>query len=333
MTISSPFAADVETRTGPEIPPPPAATSPSRARSGKHLALVSFAAVGIFWGTSGPLIRYTSRYIEPLWMVTLRFAIAGALLYAILALLGRRPPLAGLLSVWPSALSLAISNLLVTIGFSRVESGSGTLLLATTAVSFAVVDRLWPGAKSRAGGQVWSGLLLGLLGVAVLVLGENKNPNTHWSGFVLLAISSLTWALGSVAQSRRPSGMDPLQSSAWQMLIAAASVLVVAVTFGRPFPHDVRLEGWLGLMAIILTGSLIGFVGFVHMIRHIPAYVAGSYTYVNAVVAALTGSLWLGEHLGARFYVAALLVLSGVALIQLNERHLAKQSARLMTRT
>jgi drug/metabolite transporter (DMT)-like permease len=300
-----PAAPHVAVRTRQEIP---------------RLAMLSYVAVCVFWGTSGPAIRYSTRYFAPLWMVVLRFAIAGGLLLFGLSLTRGPVRTRGLRRIVPSGLALAASNILVTLGFQRVESGSGTLLLATTAVSFAVTDRLWPGSKSKPNSAVWAGLLLGLLGVAVLVLGHRTTHDSHWSGYIMLAISAWTWALGSVYQSRRPSAFDPLQSSAWQMLIAAGVVLPAAILTKQPFPSSVPLEGWLGIAFLIVTASLIGFVGFVHMLRHVPAYVAGSYTYVNAVVAALTGWLWLGEHLDVRFYVAAALVLSGVALIQLRER-------------
>lgn len=253
-------------------------------------------------------------------MVVLRFASAGALLFFGLMLAGKRPPLSGIKRVFPSALALAASNVLVTFGFSRVESGSGTLLLATTAVSFAVVDIMWPGGKTKPSARVWSGLLLGLGGVAVLVFGKGHNEQSHWSGYVMLAISAWSWALGSVAQARYPARLDPLQSSAWQMLLAATFVLPLALASREPFPTAVDSRGIASLAFLIVTASIIAFVGFVHMIRHMPPYVAGTYTYVNALVAALTGWLWLGERLDSRFFLAALLVLSSVALIQFGER-------------
>jgi drug/metabolite transporter (DMT)-like permease len=293
---------------------------PPNAPNSHHWAILSYVAVCIFWGTSSPAIRFTTWFIAPLWIVVIRFALAGGLLWFALALAGKRPPLAGVLRVLPSGVALSVSNVLVTLGFHRVESGSGTLLLATTAVTFAVVDILWPGGSTKPSSRVWFGLLLGLSGVAVLVFGKGHNPNSHWSGYIMLAASAWAWALASVAQARRPSGLDPLQSSAWQMLIAATCVLPIALLLREPFPTNVDPRGIYGLAFLIVTASLIGFVGFVHMIRHMPPYIAGTYTYVNALVAALTGWLWLGEHLDTRFFIAAALVLSSVALIQLRDR-------------
>jgi drug/metabolite transporter (DMT)-like permease len=262
------------------------------------------------------LLRYTVRYVEPLGLVVLRFSIAGALMWSYLWLNGRRPPLAGLSKIVPSGVALAATNVLCTLGFARVAAGTGTLLLATTAVAFAVVDICWPGGTSRPTPSVWFGLLLGVLGVGVLVISPRSLGSGEWQGYVMLELSAWTWAIGGVAQARNPSGQDPLQSSAWQMLIAATVVCPIAAIRGNLALGAIPAQGWLGIMTLIVTASIVAFVAFVVMIRQLPAYVAGSYTFINAIVAALVGVVWLGEQLSARFYLAALLVMGGVALIQ-----------------
>lgn len=290
--------------------------SPAPLARPTSIGWLAFAAVCVFWGTSGPLLRYTVRYVEPLGLVVLRFFIAGALMWSYLWLNGRRPPLVGLSRILPSGVALAATNVLCTLGFARVEAGTGTLLLATTAVAFAVVDSCWPGGTSRPTRSVWLGLLLGLFGVGVLVISPRSLGGGEWQGYLLLELSAWTWALGGVAQARNPSGQDPLQSSAWQMLIAAALVCPMAAMRGGLPLGAIPIQGWFGILALVVTASIIAFVAFVVMIRQLPAYVAGSYTFVNAIVAALVGVVWLGEQLSARFYLAALLVLGGVALIQ-----------------
>lgn len=295
-------------------------TSHPRAPRPSGLGWLAFAAVCLFWGTSSPLIRYTVRYVEPLALVMLRFAIAGVLLWSFLWLLGRRPPLRGLSKILPSGVALAFTNVLVTLGFQRVEAGTGTLLLATTAVAFAVVDIAWPGGTSKPSVSVWLGLSLGLLGVGVLAISPQSVGTGQWQGYVMLELSAWSWALGGIAQARHPSGQDPLQSSAWQMLIAASLIFPIAVLGGNLRLGSIAAEGWFGILSLVVTASLIAFVAFVVMLRQLPAYVAGSYTFVNAIVAAGLGVVWLGERLSARFYVAALLVLGGVALIQRRSR-------------
>ncbi|HEY5959128.1 MAG TPA: EamA family transporter [Polyangiaceae bacterium] len=293
----------------------------STARRTGLCGWLAFAAVCFFWGTSGPLIRFTVRSVAPGMLVTLRFAIAGVILYCGLWMLGRRPRLAELRQALPFGLVLAITNVLITLGFQRVEASVGSLLLGTTALTFAVVDVCWPGHAMRPSLAVWIGLVAGLLGVATLSLEPHLFEGSKWQGMLMLEVSAWTWAVGGVAQARiaqRADGdhADALTSAAWQMLIAGALVSPWLWFDGFAAVARITLAGWLGIAGLIVTASLIGFVSFIYMMQTLPAYIAGAYTYVNALVAAILSVLWLHERLSARFYVATLLVLGGIALIQ-----------------
>jgi drug/metabolite transporter (DMT)-like permease len=159
-------------------------------------------------------------------------------------------------------------------------------------------------------------LVLGLLGVAVLVFDPNAFDGKAWLGYLLLAVSAWTWAANGVAQARHPSGLDPLQSSAWQMLVAGVLVGPIAAFVGGSQLRSIPVEVWLAVAVLTVTASIVAFVSFIYMVHRLPVYVVGSYTYVNTIVAALTSVLWLGERLSPRFWVAAMLVLLGVVLIQ-----------------
>lgn len=310
--MSSPEAASFD-GSEPETPPPGRIGS---ASTNRRIAWISFVAVSVFWGTSSPLLRFAVRYVPALSLVVLRFFLAGSLLWIALWSFGRTPPLRGLRKTLPSIVLLALTNVLVTFGFREVEAGPGALLLASTAVSFAVVDVCWPGSKSKPTLAVWGGLLLGLCGVAVLVATPSAFRTGTWRGYLYLALSTWTWALAGVGQSRHPTGMDPLQSSAWQMLGAAVLVGPIAAAVEGVPSTSIPLAGWLSVIGLVLTASLISFVGFVYMIRELPVYVAGSYTYLNALFAAATSVWWLGERLSTRYYVSAAMVLGGVAWLQ-----------------
>lgn len=282
----------------------------------RRMAWLAFVAVSLFWGTSSPLLRYAVGHVPALSLVVLRFSLAGAILWFTLWAFGRPPPLWGLKRTLPGTVLLAATNVLVTFGFRDVEAGPGALLLASTAVSFALVDVCWPGGDSKPSLAVWAGLLLGLCGVAVLVVSPDAFHTSGWRGYLLLALSTWTWAFAGVTQARHPTGMDPLQSSAWQMLGAAMLVGPVAIGVEGLPAATLPLEAWLAVLGLVVTASLISFVGFFYMMRELPVYVAGSYTYLNALVAATVSVLWLGERLSSRYYVSAALVLGGVALIQ-----------------
>ena len=287
-------------------------------RKTRALPWLAFAAVCFFWGTTAPAIRVAVRYFPPLLLSGVRFAIAGALLLGVLASLGKVPE-HWLLAVWrsvPGGLSLALANALTCWGFVTVQSGQGALLLATTALWMTLVDHLWPSNSRTTPRAVWLGLLIGLAGVGLLVDAPILSLGASVGTSVLL-LSSFTWALGSVWQSRHPSHLPPLLESALQMLVASFCLLPVAYVTGEKWSRAIPATGWLAFVFLVLTGSLIGFVSFVYILRNLSPKVVGLYTYVNPIVATWAGWWWLAESPRPRFWIASAVILGSVAWVRL----------------
>ena len=281
---------------------------------------MAFAAVCLFWGTTAPAIRVAVHFFPPLVLSGVRFAMAGSALLAVLVAIGKGP------ENWresfrrsiPGGLSLAVANALTCWGFVSVQSGQGAVLLATTALWMTLIDSLWrhsPRATSR---TVWFGTVLGLGGVALLV----DAPSGLWgitAGTCVLLVSSLSWAYGSVWQSRHPTHLPPVLESSIQMLIASALLLPAAYALGERWNPEIPRTAWLAFIFLVLTGSLIGFVSFVYILRNLSPRVVGLYTYVNPVVATWAGWWWLDERVKPRFWVASAIILGSVALVRLSD--------------
>ena len=286
----------------------------------KALPWIAFAAVCFFWGTTAPAIRVAVRYFPPLVLSGVRFAIAGSGLLAVLVVAGKGPNhwrVAFRRSV-PGGLALAFANALTCWGFVTVQSGQGALLLATTALWMTLIDSFWRGNPQTTSKLVWLGTILGLLGVALLVEAKATLLGVTTGSSVLL-ISSLGWAYGSVWQSKHPSHLPPVLEAALQMLIASAVLLPAAYAVGERWNSNVTETGWLAFYFLIITGSLIGFVSFVFILRNLSPKIVGLYTYVNPLVATWAGWWWLGERVRPRFWLASAAILGSVALVRLGD--------------
>jgi len=286
----------------------------------RALPWVAFGAVCIFWGTTAPAIRVAVRYFPPLVLSGVRFAIAGSVLLASLAAMGKGPEnwRVALRRSIPGGISLALANALTCWGLVSVQSGQGAVLLATTALWMTLIDSLWRGNPTGAPSKlVWLGTALGLGGVALLVDAPSGLFGVS-TGTCVLLVSSLGWAYGSVWQSRHPSHLPPVLESSLQMLIAAIVLLPVAALIGERWNPHISSTGWLAFGFLILTGSLIGFVSFVYILRNLPPRIVGLYTYVNPVVATWAGWWWLDERAKPRFWLASGMILGSVALVRLS---------------
>jgi drug/metabolite transporter (DMT)-like permease len=112
------------------------------------------------------------------------------------------------------------------------------------------------------------------------------------------------------------------------MLIASAAITPIAFLIGERWRTPLPASAWGSFTFLVITGSLIGFVSFVYILRNLPPKVVGLYTYVNPVVATWAGWWWLDEEVHPRLWLASVLVLGSVAMVRLAESRQARQHGR-----
>jgi drug/metabolite transporter (DMT)-like permease len=275
---------------------------------------LALLTVYLVWGSTYLGIAVTVRSLPPFLMLAARFLVAGAVLLAWTWLRGG-------CGRWPSrrewraaflvgAALLCIGNGTVAWAEERgVATGTAALIIASVPLWLSLLDRLLYGRQLGAGTA--AGIVIGLAGVALLVAPAGSSD---WLAELSLLAGAGFWALGSLSSRRAPSP-SPLAGAAMQMLAGGALLAVLAVVAGEA--GELRLdalssESLLGLLYLIVVGSLVGFSAYSWLLRAAPTSLVGTYAYVNPVVAMLLGSLLLGERLSWRVLVGGGVILAGV---------------------
>jgi drug/metabolite transporter (DMT)-like permease len=285
--------------------------------------LAAFAAVYVIWGSTYLAIRFAVETMPPLLMAGARFTIAGLilLLWSRLVQRAERPSRSdwrtGLVS---GALLLVGGNGAVVWAETRVPSGIAALLVAVVPLWMVLLDWWRPGGR-RPGAPVFAGLALGLVGLGLLVgpdalHGDGGAVDTI--GAVVLIAGSLSWAIGSMFTRQAPPATTSINGSGTQMF-AGGLCLLIAGTFGGELARldlaHVAERSVLGLLYLVVFGSLIGFTAYLYLLSHTTAAKAATYAYVNPVVAVLLGWAFAHEPLTMRTVLAAAVILAGVAII------------------
>jgi len=102
------------------------------------------------------------------------------------------------------------------------------------------------------------------------------------------------------------------------MLAAGLVLTVFAAAKGEVGQVDVgaiSLESWLGLVYLIIAGSLVAFTAYMWLLGNAPTSLVSTYAYVNPVVAVLLGTVFLGEPLGWRTLLGGGIIVASVAMI------------------
>lgn len=300
--------------------------SQSHAPRGQLIA--AFAAVYLVWGSTYLAIRVAVETIPPFFMAATRFAVSGALLYGFLWFTKKIRPTA---KQWRDNAIVGLflmlgGNGLVCWAEQSVPSGIATLLVS--AGPFAVVLLDWaihaadPTKKrgARPTLPLWIGLALGFAGLALLVgpdVAHGAGGLTLLNVGALLAATWL-WSAGSLYGRYASEPAEPFTASAIQMVTGSGWLFLASLLAGEPSrltaaaftPHAVTAWAYL-----TLVGSLVGFTAFVWLMKHSTPAKVYTYTYVNPIVAVFLGWLILHEKVDSRIFLAAAVIIVGVATI------------------
>ncbi|MEQ4721984.1 EamA family transporter [Nonomuraea sp. B19D2] len=286
----------------------------------------ALAIVYVVWGSTYLGIAIAIESIPPMLHGAMRFITAAALLAGFL--LVRSGPSAFRMSrrqflgaAFVGVLLLTLGNGMVAVAEQYISTGLAALLVASVPLwlvvfRFAVRDR--PKALTIAG------VLVGLGGVAALSLTGAEGGSGV--GIVVVLLASVSWSVGSFLSSRIEMPADPLATSAVEMVVGGAGLLVLGTGLGERLDLSaVTTRSWLALAYLVLVGSLIGFTAFSWLLGNAPISLVSTYAYVNPAVAVALGALVLHEPITTQVLVGGVIILVGVALVISTERKRPKR--------
>jgi drug/metabolite transporter (DMT)-like permease len=288
------------------VNPPVANAGASRAK----VALALFA-VYVLWGSTYYGIVVALRAYPPFLLTAIRMLIAGGLMYSVLRLRGAPAPTR---AQWPRIFVLSIfmtvlSNALVNLAEVSVSSG-------VVAIGVAAMP-LWAGLFSALRGHhpsrgEWLGLVVGFAGVVWLNLGSEVRMS--WMGAVALLVAPVAWAFGSI-WSRGKDLPEPFMSSATQMLCGSVMAAAVGLALGERIHGIPPLMPTLGMLYLVVAGSILGFTAYIWLLHHVRPALATSYAYVNPPLAMIVGAMLGGERFDQHAIGAMVVILAGVLII------------------
>jgi len=279
--------------------------------------LLHLCVVYLVWSSTYLAIRVAVRPgagFEPFSLAALRCLAAMPILFTWAKLRGHRILPTG--SEWwvlavSGVLLWAGGNACVVLAEHRIDSALAALVVSSTPIWVALLETLlekrWPSPL------LFVSLGTGFLGTAVIAYPRlASGVRADLFSVVALLVGALTWASGSLLQRRRPVGLKPSASAAWQLLFGGLAVTIAALIHGESLPHPTS-TAWLGFGFLLIFGSLLSFTSFIQALALLPTRLVFTYAYVNPVLAALLGFVILDERLSGHTLLGATLVLLGVA--------------------
>src|ERR1700674_2003231 len=251
--------------------------------------LAARAAPAIFvvlWSTGFIATKYVLHSAEPLTYLTIRMAVVVAIMVVIVAV--ARPQ-------WPDRSGIAhsvVAGLLVhgfylggtavAIAYS-IPAGLSALIPGLQPILTSTLANRWLG--ERVTPLQWTGLLLGLAGVVLILHGRPMSGDAGW-GWLASGVSLVSITLGTLYQRRYCGQIDWRTGNLVQYVAVTVFFAVGAWLFETNVVHWTE-EFVLSLvwMAVVLS---IGSIGLLYwLIRRSAAIWGGSLFYLVPAVTAV----------------------------------------------
>ena len=275
-----------------------------------------YAALVLVWSSTWVAIKIGLEDLPPFFGAGIRFALAGALLVAVAAVMGRNLRtdlrLAAILALLPFAGTYG----LVYWGEQYLPSGLVAVLFGVMPLYSALIA-----AAALADEPLRPRLLAGIavaLGGLALAFGESLElGDSRWAlaAAIACALSPLAAAVGNVAIKRRGGGLDAVTLNGWAMLGGGAALLAASA------PSESWDVTWtaeaIGSIAYLAgAGSAFAFVALTLLLRELPAVTMSYITLLLPFGALSFGAVIYDEPITAAALGGAALVAAGLGIAQ-----------------
>lgn len=299
------------------------------------LPWMAFAAISLIWGSTWLAHKWALADFTPVGLLTVRFLMASVACFALGRL--RRESWPDRAQIKPILLAGLIltgfANVATAWSLIHIPSGVGAVLQAPIPVWMALLS-LRTDPLSKTG---WLAAFLGLVGVALVSIPESSGKAVSILPSLVCILSAASWSWASLYQRKYVSSGGLLTNASLQMLQGGLLGLLL-LSFGFPATthgsmSSVSPAAWYAVAYLVVFGSCIAFAAYLYLTQVWHPARAGSFSYLNPVVAVGLGAWIGGEQLSWRIVIGLAVILLAVAVLQYATIRVARRDAKRLLDT
>lgn len=293
-------------------------------KGGRGAAYAVALLVTALWSSSFVLIKRGLADIPPLYFATLRYALAFAILLAVMAATrrSRKEPLPAGRRRWVLLTAAGLAGYTVAQGFQYVGLYYLPAVTTSLVLNFTPFFVILLGASFL--DERVSVAQVGALGVAVLgavvYFSEKASGGGDWFGVLVVVSSGVGWAVyvAVVRMVQKSGGMGSLSLTTITMGAGVGGMAALTAATREYAPLSAAGVETVVFLAVVNTA--FAFLAWNWTLKAIPAYELTVLQDLMLVEIAAFSLVFLGEVITPVMYAGIALVLAGVVLVQLKGR-------------
>jgi drug/metabolite transporter (DMT)-like permease len=282
---------------------------------------VAFIALALIWGVSFLFIKVGVQDMSPTALVLVRSVSGTVALAAIMLAMRRR--------LWSedwrqrlipfvviAFLNALIPWVAIAWGEEHISSGLASILNATATLWTAILI-FWVIPSERPSPVNYAGVLIGITGVAILVLPDLTSHGVTFSFLGVMAClgAALSYGMAAIYARRKLRGMNVYEQSLGQLVATS----LIAIPFAAPSVPHIHLA-FVSMGAVIALGAVqtgIAYLLYYYTMNTLGAVRATGVTLLVPVTAVFWGVVLLKESLSVPIIVGMAVILAGIVLTNL----------------
>jgi drug/metabolite transporter (DMT)-like permease len=284
----------------------------------------AFVSVILIWSTTPLAIKWSALGVGFSFAVFARMALGAMLCALLLVLLRVRFPLhrRAALAYLVSGLSMTGAMGLTYWSAQYVSSGMISVLYGLSPLLTSLGAALWLKEEALTRAKL-AGMLLGLAGLA-LVFADGFSLGTGaimGLGGLLVAVSMQS--LGLVWLKRIGDDSHPIATTLGSLVVALPLFFAAWLLADGHWPQSVPQRALAATVYLGVFGSVLGFVMYYHMIKHLDAGRIALITLITPVLALLLGHGLNNEAVLPQVWIGTALIVLGLGVHRWGARFMA----------
>jgi len=281
----------------------------------------AYISIILIWSTTPLAIQWSGTGVGYLFGITSRMLLGVVVGLLAATLLNIRLPWHAQARRTYIAAGLGLFFAMISVYWSSqfIPSGWMSVLFGLAPIITGVMATLWLSETALTTSRI-AGMLLGLAGLAVMLLGsQTLGPHAAY-GIAGMVFSVTAYSASAVSIKRIGADVPALATTIGGLIVTVPLLLGIYVITGEPLPALVPPRAIIAIVYLGVVGSVLGFALYYYVLKHVDTTRVALITVITPVIALMLGHLLNGEAIQPEALIGTAAILSGLLLFEYGQK-------------
>ena len=281
------------------------------------LIAVAFCVVITIWSTTPITVKWSGEGVSYLFGIFVRMSIGTILAIFLVLIKYKKLPMDKPARKVYVASALAIFGGMMPVywGAQYISSGLISVIFGVTPIVTGYLAWRFLHENSFSWLKI-IGSLSGVSGLLVIFYKGLSVGEDYMYGVAAMLVAVVLHSISAVWIKSIKIELPALSLVAGGLLFSMPLFLTVYLVFSPPLPAEIPLKAIWSIIYLGVVGSVIGFVSYYYLLKHLPASSVALITLITPVSALWIGHVVNNEVISASVYMGTAFVLAGLLLHQ-----------------